>query len=123
MSGEALQQVVNTKYTGLTMNETEKRPYFTFLSSFLEAIEECPLENQLELYRTIVHYALNKELPGTLSPTVKVAWILIRPIIDKQWVKFDNGKKGGAPEGNSNAVRNNRNSTEIQPKNNRKTRG
>lgn len=97
------------------MNE---RPYFNFLRSFLDAIEECPLENQLELYRAIVHYALNREEPGELSPTGKVAWILIRPIIDKQWVSYENGKKGGAPEGNSNAVRNNRKTTEKQPKNN-----
>lgn len=96
------------------------RPYFTFFRSFFEAIDDCPERVQLELYRAIAIYGLNKTEPGELDPISKPLWKLIKPNLDKMWTKFDNGRKGGAPaeamKGNQNA----RKHTESATKTNRK---
>ena len=94
------------------------RPYFTFFRSFFEAIDDCPERVQLELYRAIALYGLNKTEPGDLDPISKPLWKLIKPNLDKMWTKFDNGRKGGAPaeamKGNQNARR----QTENKPNSN-----
>lgn len=100
--------------------EYNGRPYFTFFRSFFEAIDDCPERIQLELYRAIALYGLNKTEPEGLDPISKPLWKLIKPNLDKMWTKFDNGKKGGAPaeamKGNQNA----RKQTENKPNSNRK---
>ncbi len=83
------------------------------MHSFLEAIEELPDNDQLELYRAIAVYALKRVDPEITTPFGKMFWKLVKPVLDKQWTNFINGKNGGAPEGNNNASK--------QPKNNRKT--
>ena len=98
--------------------EDNGRPYFTFLRSYYEAIEQCPEGVQLELYRALALYGLNKIEPSNMSPLSKTLWSLIKPLLDRQWVKFENGRKGGAPSealmGNQNAKR----KTENKPKTN-----
>ena len=95
------------------------RPYFTFLRSFYEAIEQCPEGVQLELYRAIALYGLNMIEPKEkdMSQQARPLWSLIKPLLYKQWVNYENGRQGGAPEGNSNARKrkNNRKTTEKQP--------
>lgn len=96
-----------------------KRDSFVFFRSYFEAIEEADTKSQLELYRSIALYALNREEPN-LKGLVKSAWIVIKPIIDANHQRYINGckggphgKKGGAPKGNTNARK--------QPQNNPKT--
>lgn len=101
------------------------RDSFIFYRSFQEAIESCPTEDQLAIYRAISDYALNRTEP-TLTGIAKVCWVLIKPQLDANWRRFENGckggefgKKGGAPKGNVNALKqNNPKTTPIQPQNN-----
>ena len=96
------------------------RPYFTFFRSFFEAIDDCPERVQLELYRAIALYGLNKTEPGELDPISKPLWKLIKPNLDKMWTKFDNGRKGGAPaeamKGNQNARKQTGSAPKTNPK-------
>lgn len=89
----------------------ERRESFVFYRSFLESIEEAQPEEQLQLYRAIALYALNQEDPQ-LKGLVKGVWLAIKPQLDANFKRYINGKKGGAPRGNSNARK--------QPKNNQK---
>lgn len=89
----------------------EQRESFIFYRSFLESIEEAQPEEQLQLYRAIALYALNHEEPK-LKGLVKSVWLAIKPQLDANFKRYLNGKKGGAPRGNSNARK--------QPKNNQK---
>lgn len=98
---------------------TKQRDTFIFYRSFFEAIEEVEAESQLPIYRAIAMYALDKKEPK-LTGLAKVLWRLIKPQIDANWQRFENGckggeygYKGGAPMGNQNARK--------QPQNNRKT--
>jgi len=98
---------------------TKQRDTFIFYRSFFEAIEEVEAESQLPIYRAIAMYALDKKEPK-LTGLAKVLWRLIRPQIDANWIRYENGCKGaehgfkgGAPVGNQNARK--------QPQNNPKT--
>ena len=98
---------------------TKQRDSFIFYRSFFEAIEEVEAESQLPIYRAIAMYALDKKEPK-LTGWGKVLWRLIKPQIDANWQRFENGCKGGehgfkggAPVGNQNARK--------QPQNNPKT--
>ena len=100
--------------------EDNERPYFPFMRSYYEAIEKCPEGVQLELYRAISLYGLNRIEPQNMSVLSETLWVLIKPLLDKQWTKFDNGNKGGAPpeamKGNQNAKK----QTENKANSNRK---
>lgn len=101
------------------MDEIKNPDSFIFYRSFLDAIEESDEESQLQLYRAIAFYALNREEPQ-LKGMVKAVWMAIKPQIDANFKRYINGykgashgKKGGAPKGNTNARK--------QPQNNPKT--
>lgn len=101
------------------MEDTKKPDSFIFYRSFLEAIEEADETSQLQLFRAIALYALNREEPK-LKGMVRAVWMAIKPQIDANFTRYINGckgaphgKKGGAPKGNSNAKK--------QPQNNPKT--
>lgn len=98
---------------------TKQRDSFIFYRSFFETLEELETESQLPIYRAIAMYALDKREPK-LTGLGKVLWRLIKPQIDANWQRFENGCKGGehgfkggAPMGNQNARK--------QPQNNPKT--
>ncbi len=97
----------------------QQRDSFIFYRSFFETLEELDTESQLPIYRAIAMYALDKREPK-LTGLGKVLWRLIKPQIDANWKKFEDGckgaehgYKGGAPVGNQNARK--------QPQNNPKT--
>lgn len=92
---------------------------FVFYRSFFTAIDRLPTEAQAEVYRAIALYGLDHSEPANLSPVAAIMWDLIKPQLDANWKRFENGKKGGAPRGNSNA-RKYPKTTEKQPKNNLK---
>lgn len=101
------------------------RDSFIFYRSFQDAIDSCPIEDQLPLYKAISNYALNRTDPN-LSGVAKVCWVLIKPQLEANWRRFENGcrggeygKRGGAPRGNSNAIKKiNTQTTPNQPQNN-----
>ena len=100
---------------------TQERKGFMCYRSFRDAIKELPIEERLEVYEAIVDYALDKIEPETakMSGAVRMAWKLIKPTLEADWTRWQNGCQGGAPVGNQNA-RKQPKTTEKQPKNNQK---
>lgn len=90
------------------------RDSFIFFNSYYDAIRELPDEEQGQIYKAIIDYALDQIEPNGLSFIGKMCFKLIKPTIDASLSRYDanveNGKKGGRPK--------NPNKTEIKPKNN-----
>lgn len=85
-------------------NETKEREYMPFFRSFYEAINGLGDEKeQLVLYKAIVGYGLDGNEPKGLDGIALAMWTLMRPNIANSRKQFENGLKGGAPKGNSNA--------------------
>lgn len=73
---------------------------FVFYRSFYEAINDLPIENQVNLYKAICELSLNDnnlELQGIENTIFK----LIKPQIQANNDRYENGKKGGRPKKNS----------------------
>ena len=71
-----------------------------FYRSFLTAVDLLPEMNErVELLMAIIRYSLDQQEPSFSSVTCSIAWELIKPIIDKEWTCYVNGKKGGCPRG------------------------
>lgn len=98
----------------------KRRDTFIFYRSWLDGNVALSEKKLGELFVMIARYALNrkspklKELPLNLQGAFKGA----QPLLDKDIQKYENGLKGGAPAGNTNAKKN---TIEKQPKNNQKT--
>lgn len=96
------------------------RESFVWYRSFKDCAKALPLEHRVELYEGIMDYGLDQSEPIFSNPYLQMAWALIKPQLDANWKRFKNGckgalhgKKGGAPKGNKNALK--------QPQNNPKT--
>ncbi|HIZ15553.1 MAG TPA: hypothetical protein H9816_06550 [Candidatus Tidjanibacter faecipullorum] len=100
-----------------------ERAGFTFYRSFRDAIDRIAPEEQLSLYKAIANYALDGTLPDvdSMGSSSSLCWMMIQPILQSGLTKYLNGKLGGAPAGNANALKNNLKSTKKQAKNNLKT--
>ena len=72
-----------------------ERDSFIFYRSFYEAVRCMPPEVQAEIYPAICEYALFGKLPKSLSDMARGMFILIKPNIDVNTARFENGKKGG----------------------------
>lgn len=79
------------------MEDIKKPDSFIFYRSFFHAIEESDETSQLQLYRAISRYALEREEPQ-LRGMVKALWMAIKPQIDANIKRYINGCKG-APTG------------------------
>lgn len=71
-----------------------ERESFIFYRSFYEAIRELPKDIRLEVFTAIVEYALYGKQPEDLKPFAKGMFTLIKPNIDVNNARFENGKKG-----------------------------
>lgn len=67
-----------------------------FYKSFYESISELPPENALNIYNSIFRYAFFDEEPE-FSGIEKAIFTIIKPQIDANNRKYENGKKGGRP--------------------------
>lgn len=65
-----------------------------FYRSFLEALEDMEADKCKELLMAIGHYAMDDEVPS-LTGEVKRAFTLIKPQIDSNNKRAEDGKKGG----------------------------
>ena len=88
----------------------ENRDHFTFFRSFREQIDLCEEKDQLRLYMAITDFALFHEDTTFTEPLLNMAWIGIKPLLDKSWTKYTNASKSkGVPKpnmkGNRNAVK------------------
>lgn len=72
-----------------------------FYRSFYEALKELPPINQGEIYNAIFEYSLNDNLID-LKGLSKAVFTLIKPQLDANNKKYQNGLKGGKPKPNDN---------------------
>lgn len=77
-----------------------ERESFIFYRSFYEAIKCMPSDVQAEIYPAICEYALFGKIPKNLSEVAKGMFTLIKPNIDVNTARFENGKKGGRKKKN-----------------------
>lgn len=96
------------------------RESFVFYKSFYEAIKELPRDVQGEVLTAIVEYGLYGETTEQLKPIARAMMSLIRPQIEANNIKFENGKKGGRPKQSEskNEAEENQQETEIKPSRN-----
>ena len=73
------------------------RDSFIFYRSFLEGIEELPDKDKLKVLLAIARYALNDQ-DAKLTGLSKMAYTLIKPQLDANKERYENGKKGGRPK-------------------------
>ena len=85
-----------------------ERDSFVFYKSFYESIRELNSDDQAALFQAICKYALYGEEPKTKGP-VRAVFVAIKPQIDKNNQRYENGKRGGRPPKPNN------NQTETKP--------
>jgi hypothetical protein len=81
--------------------------------SFYEAIKDLPKELQADAWQSIFEYGLNdnqQELTGIVSTVFK----LIKPQLDANKKRFENGQKGGRPK-TEPKPRHNQDITKVEP--------
>lgn len=88
------------------------RDSFIFYRSFAEAIRELEPEQKAQLIDGIIDYALDDKEPD-IKGVAKAMFSLIRPQIDANNKRYENGKRGGRPKKDSNQEE-----TEEKPKRN-----
>ena len=81
------------------------RDGFVFYNSFYSAITTLEDDQQLVLFKAVSEYALHGIEPEISGPAQGI-FMLIKPQIDANNRKYENGKKGGRPK------------TELKPNNN-----
>ena len=87
---------------------------FVFYESFSDAINELKPADRLKVYDSITAYVFKGKEPN-LSGVSKAIFALIKPQLDANKVRYENGLKGGAPKGNSNARKQPTVESEKQP--------
>lgn len=99
----------------------KQRDGFTFYRSFRDSIGMTDEADQLMLYKAIADYALDGIEPdtSTLGALGRLCWTAICPNIKSGVTNFRNGCNGGAPKV-IRTQKNNRKTTQIQPKNNQR---
>lgn len=89
----------------------DKKDSMVFYRSFLDAIEKMPAESGFSLTKAIIRYGLDGDFPADLDNYSLPLFIAIQPTIDKAKARYkaqcENGRKGGAPKGNTNASKRN----------------
>ena len=91
-----------------------ERESFVFYRSFYEGIKELPRDIQGEVLTAIMEYGLNGVTTENQKQITKAMFALIKPQLDANNQRFENGKKGGRPKANCNQTE-----TETKPKQNR----
>ena len=71
------------------------RNSFVFYESWWEAIKNLPREIQGEVLTAIIEYGLTGETTESLKPVTKALLTLVKPQIEANNQKFENGKRGG----------------------------
>lgn len=70
------------------------RDSIVFYRSWLEAIKNLPREMQGEVLTAIIEYGLDGETTESLKPITRAMLAIVKPQIDANNVKYENGKKG-----------------------------
>lgn len=96
-----------------------QRDSFIFYRSFYEAIRELPRDIQGEVLTAIIEYGLDGVTTDNLKPIARAIVALIKPQIDANNRRFDNGKKGGRPPKMETETKPKHNLTETKDKPNK----
>lgn len=91
-----------------------KRDSFVFYRSFFEAIEKLKKNDKLTVYSHLCKYALGEEVEE-LDGVPGAIFDLIKPQIDANFHRYENGLKGGRPKTKEEP---NNNQTETKAKRN-----
>lgn len=96
------------------------RDSFIFYRSFYEAIRDLPRDIQGEIYTAIMEYGLYGKETENLKPVARSIFTLIKPQIDVNNKRFENGSKGGRPPKKETKEKpnNNQKETKEKPNNN-----
>ncbi len=95
------------------------RDSFIFYRSFFETMKKIPKKDRLQLVEAICNYALNDLPPESLSGTTDAVFTLLKPQLDANTRKYENGLKGGRKRNqNETKAEPKRNQNEIKPKRN-----
>ena len=70
------------------------RDGFVFYRSFAEALEALPADQYKAVMTAVCHYALEGTAPDSLDPLTGAVFTLIRPQLDANNRRYENGKKG-----------------------------
>ena len=97
-----------------------KRDSFIFYRSFYEGIKELPRDIQGEVLTAIMEYGLNGITTANLKPIARSIFTIVKPQIDSNNARYENGLKGGAPKGSRNNPNGRPKQTENKPKTNQK---
>ncbi len=89
------------------------RDSFIFYRSFYEALIELENDDKLAVYEAIADYSLNQNLTE-LKGVAKAIFTLIKPQLDANSIRYENGKKGGRPK-TKTKPKQNRNETKLKP--------
>ena len=76
------------------------RDSMVFYKSFLASIRLLPKKHQLQFYNALFDYGFDGVLPENLPGGAAALFNALKPQIDANNRKFENGKKGGRPKGN-----------------------
>lgn len=93
------------------------RDSFVFYRSFYDAIKDLPRDVQGEIYTAIMEYRLYGKETENLKPIARSVFTLMKPQIDVNNKRFENGKKGGRPK-SGNEPDGNQEETKEKPSNN-----
>ena len=80
------------------------RESFVFYRSFYEAIKKIKDKaTKADIYEAICELGLNKNVIPLTNDVGQIIMELVKPQIEANTERYENGKKGGAPIGNQNA--------------------
>lgn len=90
---------------------------FVFYASWYEAIVNLPRDVQGDVLTAIVEYGLSGETTEQLKPITRTILALIKPLIDANNQRFENGQKGGRPPKEETKAKpnNNQTITKVEP--------
>ena len=94
------------------------RESFVFYRSFYDAIKDLPRDVQGEIYTAIMEYSLYGKETENLKPIARSVFTLMKPQIDVNNKRFENGKRGGRPK-SEDKPKGNQNETKEKSKNNK----
>jgi hypothetical protein len=97
------------------------RDSFIFYKSWYEAIKSFPAEVKGEIYTVIMEYGLYGNETHDMGKIAGAIWTLIRPQMDANRARYENGCKGGEYGSLGGAPKGNKNASKKQPRNNPKT--
>jgi len=98
------------------MDKQFKCNSIVFYASFYEAISVLPLDSQARIYDAIFKFAF-EDIEAELDGVELAVFLLVKPQLVANRVKYENGCKGGRPRKNSETeVKPNENQTETETK-------